>query len=183
MQTSTKRHPPAFPRENQAGGSPSGRAAATFTNDALRVADIIGVLPVLNELAELDASGPPASVSRLMRRQQLTDRVLVTLFEVASSTAELTCERDRADQVADRMDEVDNARVKHLTVASIVFGGIAGVISGAVGLAAGASVVGEAADVGGGVLASWFGLSALFTPGHLFSDRLAIPALWRRNRG
>lgn len=163
MQTGAKRHPLAPAMERPAGNDLSGRAAATFTNDAVRVADIIGVLPILNELAELDMSGRPDPVNRLIRRQQLTDRVLVTLFEVASSTAELTCERDRADQVADRMDEIDNAGVKRLTVASIVFGGIAGIISGGVGLAAGASLAGEAADVGGGLLASWFGLSALFT--------------------
>ncbi len=40
----------------------------------------------------------------LIRRQRLTDQVLLTFFEVASATAEIICERDRADQLADRID-------------------------------------------------------------------------------
>ena len=49
-----------------------------------------------------------------------------------SVTAELVCERDRADQVADRMDEIDVSLVKRLTLASIVIGGVAAVISGGI---------------------------------------------------
>ena len=40
----------------------------------------------------------------LIRRQRLTDQVLLTFFEVTSATAEIICERDRADQLADRID-------------------------------------------------------------------------------
>ena len=127
-------------------------AASRFSSDALRVAEVIGVLPVLNEIAALEATPQPEPLDMLISRQRLTDQVLLTLFEVASSTAELTCERDRADQVADRIDEIDNAKVKRLTIASIVLGGIAGIISGGVGLAAGASTAGDAADVAGGAV-------------------------------
>jgi hypothetical protein len=40
---------------------------------------------------------------------------MFALFEISSTVAELVCERDKADQVADRMDEVDGAIVKRLT--------------------------------------------------------------------
>lgn len=104
----------------------------------------------------------------------------MTWFEITSSTAELTCERDRADQVADRIDEIDTARIKRLTIASILFGGIAGIIPGGIGLAAGASVGSEAADMAGGVLASWFGISALFTPSEvdLEHHRNVLHEIW-----
>ena len=155
-------------------------ASSRFSADALRVAEVIGVLPVLNEIAALEAGPQEKRLDMLISRQRLTDQVLLTLFEVASSTAELTCERDRADQVADRIDEIDNASVKRLTIASIVLGGIAGIISGGVGLAAGVSTAGDAADVAGGLLASWFGVSALFTHSEVEfrHDRNALQELW-----
>ncbi len=84
-------------------------ASSRFSADTLRVAEAIGVLPVLNEIAALEAAPQQERLNMLISRQRLTDQVLLTLFEVASSTAELTCERDRADQVADRIDEIDNA--------------------------------------------------------------------------
>ncbi len=176
----TKRARAAPSRVYEARADSTALASSRFSADALRVAEVIGVLPVLNEIAALQASPGQEPLDMLISRQRLTDQVLLTLFEVASSTAELTCERDRADQVADRIDEVDNARVKRLTIASIVLGGIAGIISGGVGLAAGASTAGDAADVAGGLLASWFGVSALFTHSEVEfrHDRNALQEVW-----
>ena len=75
-----------------------------FSPDALRVAEVMGVLPLLNDIAQLTASPSREPVEMLIRRQRLTDQVLLTFFEVASATAEIICERDRADQLADRID-------------------------------------------------------------------------------
>ncbi len=168
-----------MPRQQERAAS-SASASSRFSIDALRVADVIGVLPVIEEIARRKDSPGKTDVDMLILRQRLTDQVLLTLFEVASATAELTCERDRADQVADRLDEFDNARVKRLTIASIVLGGVAGIISGGVGLAAGTSAAGNAADVAGGVFASWFGVSALFAHSEIDfrHDRNALRELW-----
>lgn len=159
----TKRARTVPATHDQASVTPSAEARSTFSFDALQVADVAGVVPLLNHIARHAGSAREDPFAAVISRQRLTELLLLTLFEVTSATAELTCERDRADQVADRIDELDGARVKRLTIASILFGGIAGIISGGIGLAAGASVGGEAADVAGGVLASWFGISALFT--------------------
>ncbi len=142
--------------------TPSLRVEQQFTPVAVRVAETIGVLGLVNELTDLRTSRPVNILEVLVRRQELTERTQLAILEVNSATAEIVCERDRADQLADRIDEVDGARVKQLTIASIVFGGIAGIVTGGIGLAAGASVGADAATVGGGVLASWFGVSALF---------------------
>jgi hypothetical protein len=114
-------------------------------------------------------------------RQSLTDRLLLTLFEVSSLTAELVCERDRADQVADRMDEVDGALVKRLTLASIVIGGVAAVISGGIGLAGGSDVANNAATLAGGVVASLFGGAALFAASQqeFTHERNLLGELWQ----
>ncbi len=159
---------------------PTAAAAARFSPEALRIAEVVGVLPLLNEISELSASSRQEPLELLIRRQRFTDRILLTFFEVASATAEIVCERDRADQVADRIDEVDSTRVKSLTIASIVIGSIAGIVSGGVGLAAGASVAGDSADVGGGLLASWFGVSALFTHSEVefHHDRNLLEEIW-----
>jgi hypothetical protein len=110
----------------------------------------------------------------------LSDRILLSLLEIASTTAEVVCERDRADQLADRIDEIDGSRVKQLTIASIIIGGVASIISGGVGLAGGISTAGEAADIAGGALASWFGVSALFAHSEVDfrHDRNILKELW-----
>jgi hypothetical protein len=123
----------------------------------------MNVYPLLQKMAVLHKGEHPSTLELLQLRQELTDRLLLTLFEVSSTVAEITCERDRADQIADRMDEVDAARVKRLTLISVVVGGVASIVSGGIGLAGGASTASNAADVAGGVFASVFGGTALFT--------------------
>ncbi len=176
----TKRARAATASRHQDQAASPAPAQSPFSADARRVADVIGVLPVLDKIASRKASREESRLDILILRQRLTDQVLLTLFEVASATAELTCERDRAAQVADRLDALDNARVKRLTIASIVLGGIAGVITGGVGLAAGASTAGDAAEVAGGVFASWFGVSALFihSEADFRHDRNALQEVW-----
>ena len=159
----TKRARMAAAPGQQTPVAPTPEALSRFSSDALRVAQVARVMPLLNHLASQAESSREHPLAEMQSRQRLAERLLLTLFEITSATAELTCERDRADQVANRIEDIDGARVKRLTIASILFGGIAGIVSGGIGLAAGASVGGEAADVAGGTLASWFGVSALFT--------------------
>ena len=102
-------------------------------------------------------AGEVHSIQFLELRLLLTDRLLLTLFEVSSSIAEIVCERDRADQSADQMEAVDAARVKRLTLLSIVIGGVATIVSGGIGLAGGATTAGDATEIAGGVVASVLG--------------------------
>lgn len=145
---------------------------------AARIAETINVLSLLNELMDLRDAG--SSLEMVLRRLQLLERTQLAILEVNSATAEIVCERDRADQLADRIDEVDGGRVKQLTIASIVLGGIAGMVTGGIGLAAGAAVGADAASLGGGVLASWFGVSALFVQSEveLRHERNILRELW-----
>ncbi|HSC56057.1 MAG TPA: hypothetical protein VLC51_02575 [Nitrospira sp.] len=166
-----------------------------FSAPSLEVARVMNAVPLLTELTALERAGETHSVAFMELRQSLTDRLLLTLFEVSSLTAELVCERDRADQVADRMDEVDGSLVKQLTLASIVIGGVAAVVSGGIGLAGGSDVANNAATLAGGVVASLFGGTALFAAskqqfthernllGELWQDppqsSVFSPAIWR----
>lgn len=159
---------------------PTPRVAEQFSPESLRVAETLGVLPLLNDLADLSASRPHNITAILVRRQLLTEQTQLALLEIASTTAEIICERDRADQLADRIDEVDGARIKRLTIASIVFGGIAAIVTGGIGLAGGVSTAADASTVAGGVLSSWLGVSALFVQSEveLHHDRNILSELW-----
>ncbi|WP_173043613.1 hypothetical protein [Nitrospira sp. KM1] len=129
---------------------------------ALEVARVMDVLPILSEMAALQFHGQIRSIEYLELRQALTDRLLLTMFEVSSAVAEIVCERDRADQVADRMEEIDSAIVRQLTLISILISGVAAAVSGGLGLAGGSSTASDALGVAGGALASLFGGTALF---------------------
>jgi len=83
--------------------------------------------PLLTRLSALQQASDTHS-SAFLELQQSLPTAYCTLFEVSSVTAELVCERDRAHQVADRMDEVDASLVKRLTLASIVIGGVAAAV-------------------------------------------------------
>lgn len=65
-------------------------------------------------------------ITIFLRRHQLQEQILLAILEIESTTAEIICERDRANQLADRIDEVGSGRVKPLTIASIIVGGLAG---------------------------------------------------------
>ncbi|HET6675562.1 MAG TPA: hypothetical protein VFG71_09495, partial [Nitrospiraceae bacterium] len=166
--------------KSRAPVTPTPRVLEQFSPESLRVAETVGVLPLLNDLADLNASRPDNIMGILVRRQLLTERTQLALLEIASTTAEIICERDRADQLADRIDEIDGARIKQLTIGSIVLGGIAAIVTGGIGLAGGVSTAADASTVGGGVLASWLGVSALFVQSEveLHHDRNILSELW-----
>jgi len=156
---------------------PSLRVEQQFSPIARRIAETIDVLVLLNGLMD---PAPRSTLERIILRLQLMERSQLAILEVDSATAEIVCERDRADQVADRIDEVDGGRVKQLTIASIVVGGIAGIVTGGIGLAAATTVAADAITLGGGVLASWFGLSALFVQSEVEfrHERNILRELW-----
>ncbi|MGC4097879.1 MAG: hypothetical protein QM706_12250 [Nitrospira sp.] len=156
---------------------PSTRVAQQLSPVAQRIAGTIGALALLNALM---SSPPPSTLEWVMLRLQLMERTQLATLEVDSAIAEIVCERDRADQLADRIDEVDGARVKQLTIASIVVGGVAGIVTGGIGLAAAATVGADAMTLGGGVLASWLGVSALFVQSEVVfrHDRNLLGELW-----
>jgi len=147
---------------------------------SLEVVRVMNVVPLLVRLTALQRAGETHSMAYLELQQSLTDRLLLTLFEVSSVTAELVCERDRADQVADRMDEVDASLVKRLTLASIVIGGVAAAVSGGLGLAGAASDASDAAALAGGVVSALFGGTALFAGSkqHFSHERNLLGELW-----
>jgi hypothetical protein len=174
-------HPTRFQLQ---AGEPTAtipEAELSLSAQSLEVARVMNAVPLVDRLMALERAGDTSSTAYMKLRQSLMDRLLLTFFEVSSVTAELVCERDRADQVADRMDEVDASLVKRLTLASIVISGVAAVVSGGLGLAGAASDASDAAALAGGVVASLFGGTALFAGSkQQFShERNLLGELWK----
>ncbi|HZS12345.1 MAG TPA: hypothetical protein VFA38_08845 [Nitrospirales bacterium] len=154
--------PPTRPVTPQTEAGQRGTAPDAPGDTTNALADALEIEPLVQQLERLRASGRTQSIDYLLVRQEITERVLLTMFEVGSTIAEITCERDRTDQVADQLDELDAGRVKKLTLASVLAGGVTSIVSGGIGLAAGSSVANNAVNVAGGALATLFGGTALF---------------------
>lgn len=170
-------------------------ALSQFSPDVVELGRVLDILPLLNEIAALDQTNQESLIEFLDLRQQLTDHILLALFETASTVAELTCERDRSNQSADRMEAKDASRMRSLTVVSLLFGGLAAIASGGLGLAGTASVASNSADVAGGAFSTIFGGAALMNHAteefrhernllaEIWNDpedsKLFSPAIWR----
>ncbi len=152
-------------RPAHAGAARGGFSLAAFSPQAVAIADTIGArellvsLPVLEEAAARGVEG--ALVRLLWARQQLSDRVLLGFLDVAQTAAEADCEEERADQLADRLQEEREKRTRYMTVVAIVGDGLVGILSGGLSLA-GQDTAAAAGGISGGVLATGFGLGAIW---------------------
>lgn len=134
-----------------------------FSPQALDIADIIGVGELVAQIPALEeaARSLEGAVRLLVLRQQITDRILLAFLEVARTASEADCEEERADQLADRLQDARDRRVQHLTVFAIVGGALVGVLGGALTLADHETAAGIG-EIFGGSLETAFGTGALF---------------------
>jgi len=69
----------------------------------------------------------------------------------------------RADQVHDRLWDIQTTRATSQTILAVIFGGLANILSGGISMATGAGDAGNITSVAGGALEVLFGTSANFT--------------------
>lgn len=140
-------------------------APAGFSRQAVDIAKMIGVLPLLRRLTELQADiavNKEGTALRLMQvRQVLSDRLTLASFDVSTAVGEAHCEEERANQLADRLKEIRDKRVVHDTILAIVGGSTVGIVAGALDLAVGPAA-GAIASIIGGSLEATFGSKSLF---------------------
>ncbi|MDC8446904.1 MAG: hypothetical protein LV473_00955 [Nitrospira sp.] len=141
---------------------PAGR----FSSQSQDIAGTIGTKNLLAQIAALEAESarnvPDFAIQLLLVRQQLSDRILLALLDVKSAAAEANCEEKRADQLADQLQEIRDARARRLTIFAVLVGGVAGILSGGLAAADPSSITGGLAAIAAGVVASAFGAAALF---------------------
>lgn len=169
--------PPPGPHPNTFGGPSKSHsrdgvgqttdvpATRDFSLQAFEVADIIGARDLVMQVPALErevAQNAEGAILRLLRvRQQLSDRILLAFLDVARTAAEADCEEERADQLADRLQEVRDKRIRRQTLIAIVGDAMIGIVSGALSLALQATASAATAILGGSV-ATGFGMAAFF---------------------
>jgi hypothetical protein len=131
-----------------------------YSQHDLLVANATGTLPLLLELQRLEATTQTDTrLEQLTKRQQILHRLLLASSEISSLAAELDCEGERADQLADYLDQRDNRRVRRLTILSIVVGAVTTVASTLIQ----ADVPDKVIGIGGGVASGALGGLAAFS--------------------
>ena len=108
---------------------------AGFSDKALNAAYAIQALPLLKELRALEQDGDTRELILLSIRAKLIGRIFLGIEEINSLKAQIDCEADRANQVADRLQNENSSRVRYETLGAIVVAGAAAVASGGAALA------------------------------------------------
>ncbi|MCC2643091.1 MAG: exported protein of unknown function [Nitrospira sp.] len=139
-------------------------APLPFSPRAQQVAAIIGVDGLLAEFNALEkemAHGlEGASLRFLTVRQELSDRLLLALFEANSIAAELECEKARTEDIASRLEDIRNDVQQGRTILAILADSISGVFAGTF-LLVGAEIISGIIDLTGSAAALGFGVAAL----------------------
>jgi hypothetical protein len=124
-----------------------------FSEHSLMVANATGILSGLRELQ----TDPPETV--YLKRQKMLTKLFLVSTEIASIAAELDCEGERANQVADFLSQKETNRVRILTILSVTTGALAGIGNATLRVHSAA----VASAVTGGSISAGLGLGALFS--------------------
>ena len=139
-------------------------APSRFSARARAIAATIGVHDLLAELQALEQEMTPGSNGLSLRslavRQDLSDRLLLALFEANSIAAELECEKERAEDLASQLEEIRNDIQQGRTVMAVLADSISGVFAGTF-LLLGSEILSGLIDLSGSVAALGFGVAAL----------------------
>jgi hypothetical protein len=105
-----------------------------YTNRSISIAKDMQIMPLLCEYNRLALLAPhdPAAVSML--KTEIQQRVLVAITDLNSLQAEITCERERIQEVYDHISGWVNNRINKATVYSILAGGVTTVIASSIAL-------------------------------------------------
>jgi hypothetical protein len=134
--------------------SPATRQIA----QVIGVQDLVAQIPVLEKDVSENIEG--ARLRLLEMRQELSDQLLLALFDADSVAAELECEKGRSEALAAGLDEVQNDVQQRRTVIALLSDATAGLLSG-IFLFGGSEVLAGAADVVGNILQGSYGYAAL----------------------
>jgi hypothetical protein len=153
--------------------SPASRRIA----DVIQVRDLVAQIPVVQRDVSLNVADARLRLMEL--RQELSDRVLLALFDASSVAAELECEKGRADALASGIEEIQNDIQQRRTVIALLADATAGVLSGLF-LFGGSEVLSGGVDIFGSILQGSFGWAALGGQQHyeLRLTRNHLKELW-----
>lgn len=94
---------------------------------ALRMAQAVGLIPLLAQLTTLEAqeTGTVPSPAYLAVRQRIADQLQLATADIATASALLDCETKRATLTATLLTRRENIREKRMTISAITIGAVA----------------------------------------------------------
>lgn len=124
---------------------------ANLSKHDLLVSKAIGIETYLAEYLQIKKD----TLKRLVLKQKITDRLMLTTIEINALASELDCNGERINKLADYIDNINNKQTKNLTVASVTLGALTTVATVLIRNNNASNIVG----VSGGLLSA--GLGAL----------------------
>lgn len=158
--------------------------ARGFSKDAIDIAEIIGALPLLEQLlaAEVDVTrgrGMAAELRLLRLRLAISDRIQLAMLDISSTLAVIDCEGERGDALRVRLQAAEDRRARRLGLASILVGATTAALTGGLSLG-GASAGGDIAGIVGGTAEASVATALLFgdVSGTLRTERNLLREVW-----
>jgi len=150
-----------------------------FSKTAIDTASIIGALPDLMIIATARDAGLPIE-QLLTARQNLVERITLTMLEVASMTGEIDCENERSSQLRTQLQKAEEQRLRSYTVAGLVLGAATAIVSGGIALGRPDAVSANIVNVVGGSAQAGTGYATLSytATGKLQHERNLLTDLW-----
>lgn len=93
---------------------------ANLSRHDILISKAIGIETYLAEYLQTKKD----TLKRLVLKQKITDRLLLTNVEINALASELDCNGERINKLADFVDDINNKRTKNLTVASVTLGAL-----------------------------------------------------------
>ena len=136
-----------------------------FSQRARSVAADIGIQAILTDWVRAEARfrEQPSDANRsnlVMLRHDITDRILLATQELTTVLAELACERTRALELKNYLQQQTDKRVFRLTILSVLAGALSTVVSGTLEIAGADAPYVQGVAMGGAVLSGYWALRA-----------------------
>lgn len=120
------------PASMQVGSAEESLLRGRYGPRALRMAQAVGLIPLLAQLTKLEAEeagsgstrGMP-STAYLAVRQRITDQIQLANADIATASALLDCDTKRATLTATLLTRRENIREKRMTISAITIGAVA----------------------------------------------------------
>lgn len=93
---------------------------ANLSQHDILISKAIGIESYLSEYLQTKKD----TLKRLVLKQKITDRLILTSIEINALASELDCNGERIDKLANFVNDINNKKTRNLTVASVTIGAL-----------------------------------------------------------
>lgn len=131
-----------------------------FSSHAIDTARAIGAVNLLERLAHAETEHA-AEGDIIDYRAQLIDAIQMATLDLASTSAELECEQERATQVATALRTAESQQIRNITTDSLIVTATAAIAAGVLSIVDKDPAPSAIVGIGGGGLGGGLGLATL----------------------